>query len=89
MIDLNRWPHDLPDEQRQLLAEALLACSTPREIDQVMAAFLVGDLILGLVRTNPDPPPPLIAGIGGVIGQPGPRHRAAPWWRRWRSGLGN
>lgn len=75
MINLNRWPHDMPDEQRQLLAEALLACSTPREIDQVMAAFLVGDLILGLVTGTPQ--------------RPGPRHRAAPWWRRWRSGLGN
>jgi hypothetical protein len=49
-----------------------------------MAAFLVGDLIMDLVRKDRTPPAVELTGRGAVMHPPGPQHRRAPWWRRWR-----
>ena len=51
---LRDWPFNQPERQQQAMCHALADATTPGEVRSVLAAFLVGDLVLGMVATSPD-----------------------------------
>ena len=51
---LRDWPFNQPGGQQQAMCRALADATTPEQVRSVLAAFLVGDLVLGMVMTSPD-----------------------------------
>lgn len=52
--NLDDWPFNQPAGQQAIMCHALADATTPEQVRAVLAAFLVGDLVLGMVVGSPD-----------------------------------
>jgi hypothetical protein len=52
-MNLNSWPFDQPEKEQQLLAEALARCETVQQGQQVLGAFLLGDILVSVLSRPP------------------------------------
>lgn len=53
-VNLSDWPFSQPDHEQAIMMQALADCTTPAQVRSVLSAFLVGDLVLGLVQVSPE-----------------------------------
>ena len=53
MINLNNWPFDQPERERELMADALDQVQTMGQAEQVLGAFLLGDILVDILTAPP------------------------------------